>query len=315
MTAYTPDTADKQKQTLSYCFSYPLIVSAELQIQPNLSIKPALTGFCSRSEWENEGNAWQCLQTSLPWWDGSSGSAHGNALGARTVQVVLSVDGESVMAMGGWKRWHHRGTGEVGSGQWQLHLFSFGLTTSHAYVIVVGAGGGGCRRPEGGPSKGVALPHHSEGSCGARIARCPTVELTPLRSQNSVGGSSRTVDQDALLAGAGLARAGSHGPGLWLGDGTHDERVGEVHASAQASLALALLVGLRHAVEVDEVAEAQRGQVEPGVLLLVGVLDGHADLHVVRRPRAVVVLPLPHHTFPWGRRRLVEVPLHWSHGA
>ena len=189
------------------------------------------------------------------------------------------------------------------------------MPTSHTYVIIVGAGRGGCRGPEGGPGEGIALPHSGVGSCGARVARRPSVVLPPLRGQNSVGGGSRAVDQDALLAGAGLARAGSYRPGLGLGDGAHDERVGQVHASPQASLALALPVGLTHAVEVDEVAEAQRGQVQPGVLLLVGVLDGHADLHVVGRPGAVVVLPLPHHAFTRGRRGLVEVPLHWSHGA
>lgn len=124
--------------------------------------------------------------------------------------------------------------------------------------------------------------------------------LSSLRSQNSIRGGSRTVDQYALLAGAGLSGAGSHRPGLRLGDGTHDERVSKVHASPQASLALALPVGLRHAVEVDEVAEAQRGQVQPGVLLLVGVLNGHTDFHVIRCPRTVVILPLPHHAFPWG---------------
>lgn len=189
------------------------------------------------------------------------------------------------------------------------------MPSSHTYVIIVGAGGAGCRGPEGGPSEGVALPHYGEGSRGAVVARRPSVELAPLRGQDSVGGGSRAVDQDALLAGAGLAGTGSHWPRLRLGDGAHDERVGQVHASPQPPLALALPVGLRHAVEVDEVAEAQRGQVQPGVLLLVGVLDGHADLHVVGRPRAVVVLPLPHHAFPRGGRGLVEVPLHWSHGS
>lgn len=252
---------------------------------------------------------------SLPCWDGSSGSPHGNALGARTVQIVLSVNGESVVAMGRWKRWHHGGTGEVGSGQWQLHLFSFSLSTSQANVIVVCAGGAGCLRPKWSTGEGIALPHYGMGPCSACVARRPPVGFTSLGGQDGIRGSSCTVNQDALLAGAGLARAGAHRPRLGLGDGAHDERVGQVHAPPQASLSLALPVGLRHAVEVDEVAEAQRGQVQPGMLLLIGVLDGHADLHVIRRPWAVIVLPLPHHTFPWGRWRIIEVPLDWSHGA
>lgn len=45
----------------------------------------------------------------LPCWDGPSGSAHGDALGARPVQVVLPVDGEDVVAMGR----RHGGAGEV----------------------------------------------------------------------------------------------------------------------------------------------------------------------------------------------------------
>ena len=112
-----------------------------------------------------------------------------------------------------------------------------------------------------------------------------------------------------------MAGAGAHRPRLGLGDGAHDERVGQVHASAQAAFPLALPVGLDHTVEVNEVAEAQRGQVQPGVLLLIGVLDGHTDLHVVGRPGAAVVLPLPHHTLPRGRRRLIEVPVDRPHGA
>lgn len=254
-------------------------------------------------------------QTPLPGWDGSSGGPHGNPLGAWPVQIVLSVDGERVVTVGGWKRWHHRGAGKVGRRQRRLHLFGFRLPTSHTYVIVVGTGGAGRRGPQGGSSEGVALPHAAEASCGARVASRPSVELTPLRGQDGIGGSSCTVHQDALLARAGLARAGAHGPRLGLGNGAHDERVCQVHASPKAALALTLPVGLGHAVEVDEVAEAQRGQVQPRVLLLVGILDGHADLHVIRRPRAVVVFPLPHHAFPWGRRRLVEVPLHGPHGA
>lgn len=40
-------------------------------------------------------------QTPLPGWDGSSGGPHGNPLGAWPVQIVLSVDGERVVTVGG----------------------------------------------------------------------------------------------------------------------------------------------------------------------------------------------------------------------
>lgn len=57
---------------------------------------------------------------------------------------------------------------------------------------------------------------------------------------------------------------------------------------------------LRHAVEINEVAEAEWGQVEAGLLATVGALDGNGHLHVVRRPRARVVFPLPLPTLTWS---------------
>lgn len=152
-----------------------------------LSVKP---DFCSSDIFLKTAFVW----TSLPRWDGSPGGAHGNALGARSVEVVLSVDGESVMAVGGWKRRHHRGTGEVGIGQRRLHLVSFGLSTPHANVIVVGGGGHGCCRPKGRSCEGVALPHHRQGSCHTRAACRAVIELPLLRSQNSIRSSSGAVD-------------------------------------------------------------------------------------------------------------------------
>lgn len=82
--------------------------------------------------------------------------------------------------------------------------------------------------------------------------------LAALRGQDGVGGGARAVDQQALLTGAGLTRAGSHGPGLRLGNGADSERVSQVQATAQAAAAARLAVHLGHAVEVDEVAEAER---------------------------------------------------------
>lgn len=65
-------------------------------------------------------------------------------------------------------------------------------------------------------------------------------------------------------------------------------------------MALGLTVDLAHGVEVNDVAKANGSEVDPGVLLLIGMLDGDAHFHVVGRPGAIVVLPLPHHALPRG---------------
>ncbi|ETE61901.1 hypothetical protein L345_12347, partial [Ophiophagus hannah] len=131
------------------------------------------------------------------------------------------------------------------------------------------------------------------------------VDFPALGSQDGVGRCPGAVDQQALLTRTRVARVGPHGPGLRLGDGAHDERT---------ALPLRLAVHLRHAVEIDQVAEPQGGEVQPWVLLLVGVLDGDADVHVVRGPGVVVVLPLPHHPFAGSRRRVVKIPPDRAHG-
>lgn len=65
-------------------------------------------------------------------------------------------------------------------------------------------------------------------------------------------------------------------------------------------MALGLPVDLTHGVEVNDVAEADGSEVNPGVLLLIGVLDGDTHFHIIGRPGTIVILPLPHHTLPRG---------------
>lgn len=72
-------------------------------------------------------------------------------------------------------------------------------------------------------------------------------------------------------------------------------------------MALGLPVDLAHGAEVNDVAKADGSEVDPGVLLLIGVLDGDAHFHVVGRPRTVVILPFPHHALAGGRGRVVVV--------
>jgi len=78
-----------------------------------------------------------------------------------------------------------------------------------------------------------------------------------------------------------------------LGQGPGHQRVSQVGAALDAPAALCLPVDLGHAFEVNEVAETQRCQVQPGLLTISCRLNGDAHLCVVRRPTASVVLPLP----------------------
>lgn len=77
---------------------------------------------------------------------------------------------------------------------------------------------------------------------------------------------------------------------------------------------MCLPVDLAHGAEVNDVAKANGSEVDPGVLPLVGVLDGDAHFHVIGRPGTVVVLPLPHHALPGGRGWVVVVSANWAEG-
>jgi hypothetical protein len=63
---------------------------------------------------------------------------------------------------------------------------------------------------------------------------------------------------------------------------------------------LGLPVDLAHGAEVYYVAEANGGEVDPWVLLLIGILDGDADFHVIGSPGTIVILPFPHDSLTRG---------------
>lgn len=88
-----------------------------------------------------------------------------------------------------------------------------------------------------------------------------------------------------------------HGHGspcmMGLGQGAGHQWVSQIGAALDTSAALRLPVDLGHAFEVNEVAETQRRQVQPGLLTITCCLDGDAHLRIVRCPTASVVLPLP----------------------
>ena len=76
-----------------------------------------------------------------------------------------------------------------------------------------------------------------------------------------------------------------------------------------------LPVDLGHTLEVDEVAESQWRQVQPGLLAVACRLDGDAHLCVVGCPRACVVLPLPQPALTRRRRGVVEAAANRSEGT
>lgn len=100
-----------------------------------------------------------------------------------------------------------------------------------------------------------------------------------------------------------------------LGQGPGHQRVSQVGAALDAPAALSLPVDLGHAFEVNEVAEAQRRQVQPGLLTIACRLDGDAHLRVVGRPTASVVLPLPQPALARRRGGVVEATSYRSKGT
>lgn len=100
-----------------------------------------------------------------------------------------------------------------------------------------------------------------------------------------------------------------------LGQGPGHQRVSQVGAALDASAALRLPIDLGHAFKVNEVAETQRRQVQPGLLTVTRCLDRNAHLSVVCRPTASVVLPLPQPALAWRRRGVVEAASHRSEGT
>lgn len=97
-----------------------------------------------------------------------------------------------------------------------------------------------------------------------------------------------------------MRRHGRGPPGVvGLGQGPGNEGVSQVGAALDASAALRLPIDLGHAFKVNEVAETQWRQVQPGLLTITCCLDGNAHVRVVCRPTASVVLPLPQPALAW----------------
>lgn len=93
------------------------------------------------------------------------------------------------------------------------------------------------------------------------------------------------------------------------------QRVGQIGAALDATATLRLPIDLGHVFKVNEVAEAQRRQVQPGLLAVVRGLDCDAHLRVVRRPTARVVLPLPQPALTRRCVRVVEATSNRSKGS
>lgn len=250
---------------------------------------------------------YMCLSVCvLPRWDGSAVCRHRDSLRPRAVQVILSINSKRVFGREGHQRW----------GAWEIdpaHLHLPTPSSPYGHVVMM-TPGNGCRgRPEGSAGESVALSHDSSRLFGSALR---PVQLPPLlQGQDGIGRHPCAVDQEALLARARRARVGAHRPGLRFRDRSGDERVGEVHPSADTALSLTLAVGLGHPVKVHHITEAERAEVQPRVLLLIRVLNADAQLHVISRPRSTIVFPFPHDALARSRGRVVEIALDGTHCA
>lgn len=155
-----------------------------------------------------------------------------------------------------------------------------GFDTKHQHTLLTGTG-----LSQGGDGRGRERPTG---------VRAPV--SSPTAAHPDPHAHSRHIHaQQSSMAGHGRGPPGVVG----FGQGPGHQRVGQVGAALDASAALRLPVDLGHAFEVNEVAETQRRQVQPGLLAITCRLDGDAHLRVVRRPTASVVLPLPQPALAW----------------
>lgn len=146
--------------------------------------------------------------------------------------------------------------------------------TEHQHALLTGTG-----LPQGGDGR------RRKGATGVRAAIARPAAAHP----DAHASPGNIHSKQSSLAGH------RHGPpgvvGFWKRAG--HERISQVGAALDASATLRLPVDLGHVFKVNEVAEAQRCQIQPGLLTVVRCLDRDAHLRVVRRPTAGVVLPLP----------------------
>lgn len=137
---------------------------------------------------------------------------------------------------------------------------------------------------------GAGLPQRGDGRRGKGPAGVGAAVSSPAAAHPDAHASPGNIHpEQSSLAGHG------HGPPgvVGLGKRPGHQRVSQVGAALDASAALRLPVDLGHVLKVNEVAEAQGRQVQPGLLTVVRCLDCDAHLRVVRCPAAGVVLPLP----------------------
>lgn len=107
-----------------------------------------------------------------------------------------------------------------------------------------------------------------------------------------------------------LART-SHPCVKGCGGGCH--RVRGVQTPLNAAAEPGGLVGLHQSHQVNFVVVAQGPEIHPLVVGGVGLLQEHADVHLVRGPPALVVLPLPDDAPPSCRVPRENVPADGPH--
>lgn len=154
------------------------------------------------------------------------------------------------------------------------------LDAQHQHTLLTGAG-----RPQGGDGRG-----------GKRPTGVRTSVTSPTTAHPDPHAHSRHVHpQQSSRAGQRRGPPGVVG----FRQRPRHQRIRQVRPALDASAALRLPVDLGHALEVDEVAETERRQVEPGLLTIPCCLDRDSHLCVVRRPTAGVVFPLPQPALAW----------------
>lgn len=168
--------------------------------------------------------------------------------------------------------------------------------TEHQHALLTGTG-----LPQGGDGRRRKGPTGVRTAISSPAAAHPDAHASP----------GNIHPKQSSLAGHG------HGPpgvvGFWKRAG--HQRISQIGAALDASATLRLPIDLGHVFKVNEVAEAQRCQVQPGLLAVVRCLDCDAHLRVVRGPTAGVVLPLPQPALTRRCVWVVEATSNRSKGA
>lgn len=118
-------------------------------------------------------------------------------------------------------------------------------------------------------------------------------------------------DGTSPAVGPALLARTSHPCVEGCGGGGH--RVRRVQTSLNAAAEPRGLVGLDLSHKVNFVVVAQGPQIHSLVVRGTGLLQEHADVHLVRGPPALVVLPLPDHALAGSRVPWEDVPADGPH--